>query len=271
MSQPTIPATGAEHYLPFVESDPHASAAELRTTMDEQSYLFFRAVVPAEAVLEVRRDIAGLCQAAGWLDPGSDPTKMIVAPGVQPVTEGHPDYMAVYRQVLRLPSFRAFPHRRELLNITQKLLGGEVLVHPRLIGRITFPNNIVATTPPHQDWFYIRGTPETYTCWIPLGECPITLGGLAVLPGSHRQGYLDHTAHFAGAVGGRGVPVDDASVAWHTGDFGLGDALFFHAHTIHKALPNLSGNRLRISTDNRYQRKADEINPDSLKPHFNLE
>jgi ectoine hydroxylase-related dioxygenase (phytanoyl-CoA dioxygenase family) len=66
------------------------------------------------------------------------------------------------------------------------------------------------------------------------------------------------------------VPIDEADAEWQTADFGIGDALFFHAYAIHKALPNLSGDRLRLSTDNRYQRKGDDIDPGALKPHYNL-
>ena len=46
----------AETLLPFVESDPTASAEILRATMDEQGYLFFRRLVPEQAVLAARRD-----------------------------------------------------------------------------------------------------------------------------------------------------------------------------------------------------------------------
>ena len=273
MNSTTVPESTAaqERCTPFVESDPRAGTNELRANMDKFSYLFFRGLVPAETVLRVRREILELCRDAGWLDPSRDLMEGVVAPGVQPTSEGRPDYMAVYRQVLRLPSFREFPSQAPLLEVARALLGGEVLVHPRRIGRITFPNNVGATTPPHQDYFYIRGAVETYSCWIALGECPTSLGGLAVWAGSHRGGYVEHTEHLQGAVGGRGVPVDERDAEWHTGDFGLGDALFFHSHSIHKALPNLSGDRLRISTDNRYQRAGDAIDPGSLKPHFNLD
>jgi ectoine hydroxylase-related dioxygenase (phytanoyl-CoA dioxygenase family) len=91
-----------------------------------------------------------------------------------------------------------------------------------------------------------------------------------VWPGSHQRGFLDHNVHHAGAVGGRGVPVDPAEAVWHTSDFRAGDALFFHTFTIHKALPNRSGDRLRVSTDNRYQRRQDEIDPAALRPHYDL-
>jgi len=270
MMSETTPTPASEVLRPFTESAADAGAERLRNTMAAQGYLFFRRLVPAEDVLAVRRAVLELCRDAGWLDPTRDLLDAVVAPGMQPTTEGRPPYMAVYRKVLKLPRFHDFPCHPALMRIAQQLLGGRVLVHPRRIGRMTFPNYTVATTPPHQDHFYIRGSVDTYSCWTPLGACPIALGGLAVWPGSHTRGFLDHSVHHPGAVGGSGVPVDPAEAIWHTTDFEPGDALFFHAFTIHKALPNLSGDRLRLSTDNRYQREGDAIDPGALLPHFNL-
>lgn len=261
----------AEEFEPFVESDASDDAAQLRAAMERQGYLFFRRLVPADDVLVVRRAVLEQCAEAGWLDPDRDLMDGVVAAGMSPTTEGQPPYMAVYRTVLRLPVFHSFPEHPALMGVARALLGEQVLVHPRRIGRITFPNNTVATTPPHQDHFYIRGSVDTYSCWTPLGDCPTALGGLAVWPGSHRHGFVEHTVHHAGAVGGRGVPVDTPEAVWHTGDFRAGDALFFHAFTIHKALPNLTADRLRVSTDNRYQRPDEAIDPGALRPHFDLQ
>jgi ectoine hydroxylase-related dioxygenase (phytanoyl-CoA dioxygenase family) len=273
MSAATINnVTGAiERYTQFTISEPTESAEVLRARFDRDSYLFFRGLVPADVVLEVRRDVLELCRAAGWLDPDRDLMDAIVGPGVTPTAEGKPDYMVMYRQLLRLPSFRAFPSQPVLLDMARMLLDGEVLVHPRRIGRVTFPNNTVATVPPHQDYYYIRGAADTYTAWIPLGACPQQLGGLAVWPGSHHKGFIDHTQHVPGAIGGCGIAVDGIEIDWHTIDFEIGDVLLFHSHSVHKALPNLSGNQIRISTDNRYQRADDTIDPSSLKQHFGFD
>jgi ectoine hydroxylase-related dioxygenase (phytanoyl-CoA dioxygenase family) len=260
----------SETYLPFVESDAHADAEELRAIMERQGYLFFRRLVPVDEVMAVRRAVLEQCEQAGWLDSAYDLQEAVVAAGMQPTTEGKSEYMAVYRKVLKLPVFHDFPNQPALLAVARLLLGDEVLVHPRRIGRLTFANNTVATTPPHQDYYYIRGSVHTYSCWAPLGDCPISLGGLAVWPGSQHRGFLDHSVHFPGAIGGCGVPVDPADAVWHTTDYGAGDAVFFHSYTIHKALPNLSGNRLRVSTDNRYQRREDPIDAAALLPHFGL-
>ena len=56
------------------------------------------------------------------------------------------------------------------------------------------------------------------------------------------------------ALGAGGMRTDSESVeaAWISSSFALGDVLFFHSHTVHQGLPNLSGNRLRLSVDFRY-------------------
>lgn len=262
--------------LPFVESDAGADPAELRAQMARNGYVFIRGAAPAAAILNVRRQMLELQREAGWIDTdGHDLMDAFVPADVTPTIEGKPDYMAVYRKVLKLPDFHALPAHPDLMAIAGKLLDHPApMVHPRRIGRMSFPNYIEATTPPHQDHFYIRGAVETYSCWMPLGRIPLALGGLAVWPGSHRLGFVEHNANFQGAVGGRGVYPDelarpDAPV-WHSTAFEPGDALYFHSFTVHKALPNLSGNRMRLSTDNRYQRPEEEIEPGALRPHFDL-
>ncbi|MDE0310970.1 MAG: phytanoyl-CoA dioxygenase family protein, partial [Caldilineaceae bacterium] len=54
---------------------------------------------------------------------------------------------------------------------------------------------------------------------------------------------------------------------WVSSPFENGDVLFFHSHTVHKGLPNLSGNRIRLSVDYRYQRASDPVMDLVLTPH----
>src|SRR5207249_8780330 len=143
----------------------------------------------------------------------------------------------VYRHVIKLPSFLAVPEDAALLDLIGKIVDGPALLHRLRIGRITFPNNVAQTTAVHQDHWYIRGTPETYTIWAPLGDCPVAPGGLAVLPGSHRHGFIEHRLHpekkYAGhglaeeqlprAGAGAGTGTADGDARWVAGDFELGD------------------------------------------------
>ena len=131
---------------------------------------------------------------------------------------------------------------------------GEIEAHANILpgkGVSMFDQPSVSSgdTPPHQDNYYIGGSDETWTTWIPTGDCSAALGSLAVASGTHKLGKLavQQTAN-------RGVAVilpDD--ITWAGGDFHCGDVLAFHSLTIHQGQDNESGNRLRMSLDYLYQ------------------
>ena len=148
-----------------------------------------------------------------------------------------------------------------------------MLSQPQKVARLWFPNFTEHTTPTHQDFVHFQGTHDNLTCWSPVGDCPVELGGLAVLRGSHRLNrVLRH--HFSLGAGSLNLESKDYEEEigneWLTTDFKVGDTLVFPALTIHKALPNLTEDRLRISLDNRYQRASDPIAEHMLGPHLNL-
>lgn len=78
-------------------------------------------------------------------------------------------------------------------------------------------------------------------------DCPRSLGPLAVLHGSHRQGLLDHQH-----AGPRGMSLDDLPGDWRSADFGIGDVCLFQDFLIHRALPNQTAAELRLSVDYRF-------------------
>jgi ectoine hydroxylase-related dioxygenase (phytanoyl-CoA dioxygenase family) len=227
--------------------------------MAQEGYLFIRALLPTEAVATLYDQIAGICRKYGWMDDDG------YAQG-EPRLEGKAEFWEVYDEVQCLEEFHALAHHPSIIKLIRALVQEEVLVHPRHIARIAYPRAEFFTTPPHQDHVLIQGTPETYTFWMPLLDCPRTLGGLAVLPGSHTIGLLD--VHQAEGPGGVGVTTDGLGLTWRTNDLQRGDVLLFHSHTVHKALPNISGNRLRISVDYRYQGASQPVVEDGLLPHY---
>ena len=245
------------------DNDALRDATELRRRLADTGYLFIKGALNKEALLNLRRDILTLCQEHGWLDASV------------PLIDGHfagrafPDYsteyMALYRKLIKMESFNAFSHSPEIVKFFEHLLGGEILPHPRNIARISFPRHYTNTTQPHQDFFYIRGTPETYTAWIPVGDCPIELGGLALLEGSHKLGFLKHEP--AVGAGGNGIRTEELGLRWLAADYEFGDYILFHSHTIHGALDNHTEKRLRISLDYRYQLAKEPVDPSSLRPH----
>ncbi len=179
-------------YQPLaIANDVFNDPVGLNRLLDEDGYLYFRGMAPKEKVLRARRDILKLCRDVGWARANGSSLDAIWT-GVGPFGEGDPEYMPVYKKMLNIPSFLGLPEDEGLMKLMERILGGEVLLHRRKMGRVTFPNNTAQTTPAHQDFQYIRGTPRTFTLWMPIGECPLELGGLAVLKGSHRAGFIEH-------------------------------------------------------------------------------
>lgn len=255
---------------PFkISNDIFTDADALRARIDNEGYLFFKGKGPKDKLLAARRDVTALLARAGWIDK-ADPMAGRWS-GAGPFTEGEQAYMDVYREVVNAPSFLAVPQDEAFLSLMNRILGGEAMCHRLRIGRITFPNNTTQTTAAHQDFHYIRGTPATYTVWQPLGDCPLDLGPLSVLPNSHAQGFIEHREDRSKKYASMGledsqIPGDD----WRVNDFELGDFVMFHSYTIHKAMPNLTKDKLRLSTDNRYQKKGEAISPVSQGTHYGL-
>lgn len=266
-TQDVLPRKLAERIVPSgayrPSNDARQDAAELRRRLQADGYLFFRGLLDAGRLLALRREILELCRAHGWLKPDAPLLDGVYA-GI-PFPDYRTEYMPLYRKLIRMEAFNAFSCSPEILRLFEFLLGGEVLAHPRNIARISFPRHLANTTQPHQDYHYIRGTPETYTAWIPCGACPRDLGGLALLEGSHTRGFLKHVP--AIGAGGHGIPLSEAPGRWLTAEYAPGDFVLFHSYTIHGALPNESPERLRISLDFRYQRADAPVDPSSLKPH----
>ena len=258
-----------------VSNDAMHDPAELRRRLDEEGYVFFKRLQDPDKLRELRREMFTVIQRGGWLVAGTDPLEGIANVAAQ-CTEGDLGYTDVYHEVYKLESFHCSAHSPEVMNMMETLMGRPVMAQPQKVARIWFPKYTEHTTPIHQDFVHFQGSFANLTCWAPVGDCPIELGGLAVLPGSHKVNQvLDH--HFSLGAGGLYVDTDqdakthkELDVAWHSTDYEMGDSLIFPALTVHKALPNYTEDRLRVSLDNRYQAIGDPIAEHMLQPHLSL-
>ena len=242
--------------------------AELRRRMAEEGYLFFKQLQNPDKMRQLRREMMTTIQRVGWLIAGTDPMDAIADVSKQ-CTEGDTEYSAGYGEVYKLPTFHASAHWPEVTEMVEKIMGRPIMPHPQKIARIWFPKYTEHTTPTHQDFVHFQGNFETLTCWAPVGDCPIELGGLAVIPGSHKVNrVLEH--HFSLGAGGLVVDAEsepEIDPVWHSTNYEAGDTLIFPALTIHKALPNYTEDKLRLSLDNRYQAVGDTIAEHMLEPH----
>merc|ERR1711964_453357 len=225
---------------PFVESGDLLNAPDqLRKRATQSGYFFVRNLVSQEAILRLRRDVTAIVERAGWLDEGTNPLDAISTQDAK--LSGTPEFTPIYDAIQRLESFHSIPQDPRLLSVAESLLGEPGMPHPSSIACIIFPARLEHTTQAHQDFVLVQGTPEVWTCWIPLSDCPHEMGGLAVLEGSHMRGILPF--HKSTGAGGLRVEPQALKGLWFSSPFAMGDVLFFHSKTVHQGLPNISGNR----------------------------
>lgn len=154
-------------------------------------------------------------------------------------------------EVLPSEPYRALGAAPQILGILRELFEAEPVLHVGDVCRLVSPRSPELTTPPHQDAAYLADAERVWTAWLALGPCPRELGPLAIWSGSNHGGLRPHAPiAVGGGVVGTTVPDD---VVWATGELAEGDVLFFSSLTVHRALDNVTANRLRVSVDYRYR------------------
>jgi hypothetical protein len=224
-------------------------AKALRERASRTGYLFFRDLVEPAVVLQLRKKVLEICRKLGWLAEGLTLMEGVAHDGIRVGAHDEPIWPAFQCEVLVLAEFVQLGLRSEILRVLETLFQKPVLPHRGDTCRAFSPAAVDLTTLPHQDHYYVRGPTDLWTVWISLGDCPIPLGGLAVLPGSHMQGLMFHAGERSGE---QGVHVPK-SATWLTADYFCGDVLMFNSLTVHRACPNTTCDRLRLSVDYRYE------------------
>lgn len=221
-------------------------------------YLYLRGLLDPADVLAFRRyyfERTGLADADGVARSGVDRA------GLRKVLFG---------EIVPGDQYRAFCAQPAIRDWYTWFLGGETFLHRRKIIRHTAPgeNGIGTATQAHYDLVYLReGTDQVLSAWIPLGDCPVTRGGLTYLEGSHHRVRRDEAAGLlkrpaASITADLPGLADSYDARWLIADYAAGDVVIHTAHTVHAALDNTDpGGIMRLSTDIRYQQAAAPIDP----------
>jgi ectoine hydroxylase-related dioxygenase (phytanoyl-CoA dioxygenase family) len=138
-----------------------------------------------------------------------------------------------------------------ILDVVESVIGPEILAHPQFNARARLPDRDEMVVPWHQDLGLLDPDAEDtfmVNFWIPLVDVSRQNGCLQVVPGSHKRGLMRHEVidHHC-LIPALEVP-DDQCV---TCPLRVGDALLFQHKTIHRSLPNRSG-QVRWTLDLRY-------------------
>ena len=235
----------------------------LASRLNEQGYLFLKGLFSREQILDVRAQLLEKAAAGGWLRPGTD-SKQGIADPTAACKDPEERYMRVYRGIWNDETLHRLRIEPRVLNLFERIFGEPALVHPMFVQRNIFPQSDTFdfTTGMHQDKVHIGGA-TNHALWVPLGDCPIEKGPLAVAAGSHAAGVLD--TKVGSGAGGMDICVPIPGT-WVTGDFSAGDALVFSDTTVHQALPNHTP-ELRMSFDARYQPVSLPVAETNMRPY----
>ena len=256
------------------ESSSDDPTSVLRRRMADEGYLYLREFWGRDTVQAVRDSLTRQLDKLGFLRPGAE------------LDEAQFDGREVGR-ALGNPLDQHDPLLRDLLfgsritDFFEAFLGGPMNHFDFIWFRTKGPG---LGSPIHCDLVYMgRGTHDLYTTWVPLGDISLSMGGLIILEGSHKQsdrlkpylsrdvdGYCTnrqdaadyasgkkwwdgtlskHAVWLQKALGGR----------WLTSpEYRMGDALIFNMTLVHGSLDNQT-DRFRLSTDTRYQLAAEPI------------
>ena len=238
-------------YRPFVDAtDLQSHTGALRRAANAHGHLLFRGLLPHDSVKALRDIAIDAARAQGIVSGEGATTLHLQAPRRW---QGYGDtrWIAMQQSILASKEAQSLPRQQRLLAIFEALYQGPVMTHRGDICRLGVPHSVAPehTTPAHQDHFYVGGSTQLWTAWTPLVPCPIELGPLALIDGSHRRGFINHGGEGIGRQHINGL--DEAR--WSSQDLELGDVVIFHCMAIHRALPNLTEADLRLSFDMRFQ------------------
>jgi hypothetical protein len=253
----------------------------LRERMAEDGYLYLPGCLNRDEVIAARAEVIQRLASAGLLDPNSPPMEGKLANSTQ---------AGYFRPALA----------RENTALLKVLYDGAMMaIFERLFGEpvrhfdYTWFRSVGKGdgTAPHCDIVYMgRGTHNLYTAWTPMGDIPLTLGGLIVLEGSHRRtdvlgeyqaqdvdSYCENGpnaeavrtgkirwedyrrwqepgAGWDGAITHNPPALcDELAGRWLTSpEYCMGDVLIFSMRTVHASIDNQT-DYIRLSSDSRYQ------------------
>jgi ectoine hydroxylase-related dioxygenase (phytanoyl-CoA dioxygenase family) len=255
-------------------SDAADDVVELRKRFAEDGYLYMKGYLDRDQVLEARAALTDRLAAAGVLDENH--------PAIEGIAKPNSGYVFKPEITNGCEPVQRLLYSGRLIEFYKKFYAEDVRHYDYTWLRAIGPGK---GTNPHCDLPYMgRGTHKHMTCWLPYGETSYELGGLMVLEGSHKRMdllekyvYRDVDAFcenknadvakvkegkwtFTGTLSHNPPAVRNKfGGRWMVTEYEPGDFLTFGMFLVHASLDNQTTNRLRISSDSRYQRASEPI------------
>ncbi len=255
----------------------------LKTRMKDDGYLFLPGYLDRGEVKAARQTLCDRLAAAGVFDSSYSAIEAVAKPGIRVdmlpgIAENNPELDRVL-------------HDGPMIAFFTRFLGGLVRHFDYTWVRVKSPGP--TPTNPHYDVVYMgRGTHRLFTAWTPFSDCPYGMGGLIILENSHKHSELRNTygrfdidtfcenaeemeregrqrkdwSAFGGQLSDDIFAVQkEWGGRWLTTEYAMGDVLIFSMYTLHGSFDNMT-DRIRLSTDTRYQLAAEPADPRWIGP-----
>ncbi|MFI5356782.1 MAG: phytanoyl-CoA dioxygenase family protein [Opitutales bacterium] len=255
-------------------SDAATDFVELRRRFAVDGYLYMKGYLERDRVLEARAALTDRLAAAGALDPDY--------PSMEGIARKDAGYLFKPDLTTNNEPVQKLLYSGRLTDFYRRFYDEEIRHYDFTWLRAIGPGK---GTNPHCDLPYMgRGTHKHMTCWLPYGDVSFELGGLMVLEGSQKRMdllenyiYRDVDTYcenksadvkkvnegkwtFTGTLSHNPPAVRNKfGGRWLTTEYQAGDFLTFGMFLVHASLDNRTGNRLRLSSDTRYQRASEPI------------
>jgi hypothetical protein len=228
-------------------------------------YLYLTNHIDPEVVNAFREYYFAKLAPTGLIAPDSNPRVGVGAPGE--IDRGMTREI-LFDDIVPGSTYAALTSHPKIRDWFSWFFEDDVHLHKRKIIRHIRPGEagIGTATQAHYDLVYLReGSDRVLSMWIPLGDCPVEMGGLTYLEGSHhwalagerdkglRPPARSMTADLPGLA-------DEHDARWLLADYKAGDVMVHSAYMVHASTDNVDAkDRIRLSTDIRYQRVTDPI------------
>ncbi len=247
--------------IPFRESFPSESAEDLRSKFSRDGYLFLKgAIDPSLCSSLLKKMIAVMKDEIGMPEDSWSP--LLVG---DPFVETDKTWDRIYPELQSLEAFHQFFHTSETLALMERILNTDPFVYPMKMARVATPRKHGFETPPHQDAYSHHAGPTMAGIWVALHDVDETMGRLAILDRSHFKGVREIAE--ASGVGGVQCKIFDDEKLWHVSNVESGDIIVFSSRTVHRAEPNTSEDRVRVSVDTRFCDYGSPVFSTNLEPH----
>ena len=229
--------------------------------LEREGYLFLRGALSPEMSFEFRTYYFAKLEHSGLLETDSDGVASNEGVDLAEVRR------VLFDEIVPSQTYLDFCTSSAVKGFFAWLFDGEVHLHKRKLIRHAKVND-TWVTPAHYDLVYLReGTQNLLSAWIPLGDCPVNRGGLTYLERSHKY-FAAKDKREGGTLRADHITYDLPALAnqletrWLIADYQAGDMVVHSPYLVHASLNNTDPqNRMRLSTDIRYQKSSDAIDP----------